>query len=233
MKTSEEINSIFSEIKKIPYVLWVISIILLSIPFLYFYWLYPSLPETLPLFHFKMDGTIDHFGKKQDFLKEMILISSISLVIMILVYFLPSIDPLKKAKFSLKSFQKIALVNLILIVSMECLLLYYIQKNKVDTLSIFFPLISIFLIFLGNFIQNIKPNFFVGIKLPWTLTNENNWRSTQQFEGKLYFFSGLIFTMTSIIIPFKLLSKWFMPLFTLILLIPILYSFIYFKRNRL
>ena len=54
------------------------------------------------------------------------------------------------------------------------------------------PLISIFYIVMGIFMPKIKKNYFVGIRTPWTIHNENVWNKTHQFSGKLFILAGII-----------------------------------------
>ena len=44
---------------------------------------------------------------------------------------------------------------------------------------------------LGNILYSVKQNFFIGARLPWTLSNEENWNRTNRLMSKLFFASGL------------------------------------------
>ncbi len=50
----------------------------------------------------------------------------------------------------------------------------------------------VFFVVLGNFLGNLRPNYFVGIRTPWTLENPETWRATHRLGGRLMFFGGLI-----------------------------------------
>lgn len=56
-------------------------------------------------------------------------------------------------------------------------------------LGVFFVLIAVF---LGNYLQAVKPNYFIGIRTPWTLSDENLWRRTHLVTGRILFFGGLL-----------------------------------------
>jgi hypothetical protein len=45
--------------------------------------------------------------------------------------------------------------------------------------------VGLMLAVVGNYIYNIKPNYFAGIRLPWTLHNDENWKRTHLLGGKL------------------------------------------------
>ena len=50
----------------------------------------------------------------------------------------------------------------------------------------------LFFVILGNYLGNVRPNYFVGIRTPWTLENPETWRATHRLGGRLLFFGALI-----------------------------------------
>ena len=94
-----------------------------------------------------------------------------------------------------------------------------------------FVLVGGLFMFLGNYFQAIKPNYFIGIRTPWTLENENVWRKTHQLGGKLFFIAGLLI----MILPF-VLHQYFHEIFLTIIfsaaLIPVIYSYILSKQEE-
>ena len=50
----------------------------------------------------------------------------------------------------------------------------------------------VFFVVLGNYLGNLRPNYFVGIRTPWTLENPETWRATHRLGGRLMFFGALI-----------------------------------------
>ena len=90
--------------------------------------------------------------------------------------------------------------------------------------------ISVLFIIWGNLLGKIRQNYFVGIKLPWTLSSEHVWNKTHRLGGKLMVLSGIL----------GLIGTLFPPNVTAILLyggmtamigITVVYSYIIFKKN--
>ncbi len=50
----------------------------------------------------------------------------------------------------------------------------------------------VFFVVMGNYLGNLRPNYFVGIRTPWTLENPETWRATHRLGGRLMFFGALI-----------------------------------------
>ena len=54
--------------------------------------------------------------------------------------------------------------------------------------ALFGPLI---LVVIGNFLPRVRPNYFAGMRTPWTLASATVWRRTNRLAGKLFFWGGL------------------------------------------
>lgn len=55
--------------------------------------------------------------------------------------------------------------------------------------------VALLIAVLGNFFGKLKPNRYVGIRVPWTMKSERVWRVTHRFAGWLYTSTGLIMVM--------------------------------------
>lgn len=84
---------------------------------------------------------------------------------------------------------------------------------------------------IGNYLPKCTRNKFIGIRLKWTLLNEENWAATHRFSGKLWFACGIFM----IIISF-LPEKLFLPLVVastfLMVFVSSLYSYLYYKKQK-
>ncbi|HEY8955630.1 SdpI family protein [Chitinophaga sp.] len=58
-------------------------------------------------------------------------------------------------------------------------------------------LILVFLAVCGNLMYNVRPNYFFGIRTPWTLKNETVWRKTHRVGGVVLFMAGTLGFMLS------------------------------------
>ena len=52
--------------------------------------------------------------------------------------------------------------------------------------------IALLLIVFGNYMGRIRPNWFMGIRTPWTLDSEAVWRKTHRLAGWLFVAAGVI-----------------------------------------
>ena len=73
-----------------------------------------------------------------------------------------------------------------------------VELSESVTTGIF---IGIVMIILGNFMPRTKPNAAFGLRLPWTLSNEDVWRKSNRFAGTILVAAGIIMLPLSILLP--------------------------------
>ena len=52
--------------------------------------------------------------------------------------------------------------------------------------------VGVLLMFLGNMLPKSRPGFFVGIRTPWTIVDEDIWIATHRLGGKLMMLAGAV-----------------------------------------
>ena len=79
----------------------------------------------------------------------------------------------------------------------------------------------------GNYLPKCKRNYTIGIKLPWTLDNEDNWNRTHHFSGFVWVVGGFIVIANAFVrIPYLLIA-----VVICLLLLPFLYSYLFYRRQ--
>ena len=76
-------------------------------------------------------------------------------------------------------------------------------------------------VIIGNYLPKCKQNYTIGIKIPWTLNNEENWNRTHRFAGWLWTFCGVAIMFTGFFGGFWV----FLPITLLMVLVPVFYSY--------
>ena len=92
--------------------------------------------------------------------------------------------------------------------------------------------IGVLFIILGNYFKTIRPNYFIGIRTPWTLENESIWKETHRVGGIIWLVGGVVIILASMIIERQWSFIIFISITTIIVIIPVVYSFILFKRGN-
>ncbi len=204
---------------------WFVVLLLIA-PFVASAILWDDLPEVVPT-HFNAAGEADDWGPKWI---NAIMIPSIGLGIYLLLIFLPSIDPKKK----IRSVQKpIAAIRIFMSLFMIGIYAFVMAASlgKTANISVYVQMaVGALLVIVGNYINSVKPNYFIGIRTPWTLESPEVWKRTHRLGSKLWIIGGIIF----LIFPwlgFTTGSEYFVIILVSILAgVPLIYSFIIYKQ---
>jgi len=206
-------------------------LIIMAIPWIYLAFIWNELPATIAT-HFGISGKPDEYAPKNNIL----LIPAIFTAVAIGVYFLLrniyKIDPKRKYSATTSSvLNKISVVMVILFCAVSIFVIYWTLHGRVEGLNILFCGISLFLAYVGNLMHSIKPNYFAGFRLPWTLENEDNWRKTHQLASKVWFICGIAMAIVALLVSNKALIFVFMAGILIMVLIPGIYSYKLYKRS--
>ncbi len=207
------------------------ALIIWLLPIIYFIKIYSSLPQIVAL-HFGIDGKPDRFGDKGEMIWPIVLLSALTIGIYFLIKYLPKIDPKKTAGYSADTFKKISFLLVIFLSALELFIINSAITGSFTFHKFMFPLFGLFFAYLGNLMHSIKSNYFVGIRTPWTLEDPETWRATHQLGGKMWFVGGIIITISTLLLPYKIGFIIFLSITLIIALIPVIYSFIYFKKHN-
>ena len=91
-------------------------------------------------------------------------------------------------------------------------------------------LIAVLFIVVGNYLPKCRQNYTVGIKLPWTLHDEENWNRTHRMAGKLWMVCGALLLISAIL---GFANSWVMPVIMIVMvLVPMGYSFWFYTKNK-
>lgn len=88
-------------------------------------------------------------------------------------------------------------------------------------------LMGLLLTVVGNYLPKCKQNYTIGIKIPWTLSSEENWNKTHRFAGRLWVVSGIAMILTGFFGGFWISFG----IMLLMVLAPVIYSFVLYRKG--
>lgn len=115
----------------------------------------------------------------------------------LLFLFLPMVDP-KKERY--EEFGKT--YNIFKTLLLFVMLLVYLSSGlfnlgyNIPIQYVVPTLIGLLMMVLGNYMGKIKPNWFMGIRTPWTMSSENVWVKTHRMGGYAFILFGLLIIIT-------------------------------------
>ena len=150
--------------------------------------LYPRLPERVPS-HWNLHGQVDGWMKPS---AAILAWSGISLGVYALFWFIPALDPKRKITATQKAYQGLRLGSqvfffLLFGIAMAAALGIPLSMDRLVP-----ALISLLIVVIGNYLGKIRPNYFMGIRTPWTLEDPVVWQRTHRLGGILWMLAGLV-----------------------------------------
>lgn len=192
------------------------------LPILVGLFLWGSMPETIPV-HWNAVGEIDGWGSKSMVVFGLpLFILAVHWVCVIAT----SLDP-KSADIHGK------VLHLVLwvcpFVSLLVSTFVYSSALGYDlSIQIIMPLVfGILFLIIGNFMPKCRQNYTVGIKLPWTLDDPENWNRTHRFAGRLWVIGGALIMATAVLGSVIL----FMVIVVVMALVPVVYSYLFYRKH--
>lgn len=198
------------------------------VPFVYLAVIWNNLPEKVPV-HWNYNGQIDRWGEKYTLI---IIVFLFTIFLYGLMLIIPKIDPKKRLEIMGGKFYQLKFI-LLLFFSGLALIIVNISKNEsLSNPGLIYTLIGFLFIVLGNYFKVIQPNYFIGIRTPWTLENKEVWKSTHAFSGKLWVLGGGIIVLSGLLLSNELIKYSLISVMVIIVIVPILFSYFKFKQIK-
>jgi uncharacterized membrane protein len=156
---------------------------------------WPSAPSQIPV-HWSVGGEVDRYGGKFEGLLGLPLLA---LAIYLLMRFLPRVDPARAnyARFG-GAYTAIRAGILLFMGAIYALVLAWALMLPIDvSRAVPIAMGALFVLF-GSVLGQVKPNWFVGIRTPWTLSSTQAWRRTHRLGGWTFIALGVLFAATGV-----------------------------------
>lgn len=206
--------------------------LIMAIPVIYLAWVWKKLPDQVAL-HFDWSGQPDRMGSKQELLKVCIILTAFSPVLYLILSNIYRIDPKKYAAENKGRLRSLAFGVTVFMSALLCLIIYSsVQGNIRFHTGIILAGTGLLFAFIGNYMHNIKPNYFAGFRLPWTLENEENWRRTHALAGKLWFGGGMLIAVACLFLPATAAYVFFVTSMIVLTSVPIAFSYRLYRQQK-
>jgi uncharacterized membrane protein len=207
------------------------AVLVWILPMVYLLMLYPSLPDTVPM-HFNASGVADGFGKKSSHMMIMCGLWVFNILIYLLVRNVPKLDPKSRVGNGVRIYANIALAVLVMMSVLHVIIDHATAHGALLLDRMILALMGGFFAYLGYVMKDIPPNYFVGIRTPWTLEDPENWKATHRLGSRWFLWGGLAVVVVALVLerPYELFIS--MALILLIAIIPVISSYRYFRAHQ-
>jgi uncharacterized membrane protein len=211
---------------------WLEAALLLA-PFLVIAAFWNKLSARLPI-HWNLRGEADRWASSKSI--EIFVLPLIAFAVVALLRVLPRLDPKLRGMLQESGRMRAALQSMRLSLAAFFGALFSIQIATVLS----YPLAAgramiwctlVLLAIMGNYLGNLRPNYFVGIRTPWTLESATTWRATQRLGGRSMFFGALLLLAAEFFLSHSVFGYLFVTLILLLVAWAFLYSWHHFRTH--
>lgn len=207
---------------------FIVTCIITVLPILVGLLLWDQLPDRVAT-HFGTDGTPNGYSSR---LVAVIGIYLFCLAVHVFCALVTSVDP-KRKNISPKVYRLILCIcPLVSLFAGFCVYGNALGYKGVNNAIPVNTLMAVILIVIGNYLPKCRQNYTIGIKLPWTLADEDNWNYTHRMAGKWWIAGGVLSFMAAF-------QPWTDPVYVslaiimIVTLIPGVASYLYFRKHSL
>ena len=148
---------------------------------------WPHAPDRVPV-HWGTDGQVNGYGGK---FEGLLLTPLIAVLLYLLFLVLPKLDPLHANYESFAGAYALFRFTILLFLALVyAILLLWIRGHRVP-INVYLPIFlgGLFLV-LGIVLGKVRPNWFVGIRTPWTLSSKRSWIQTHRAARWVFTVAG-------------------------------------------
>lgn len=207
--------------------LMIVTSILIVLPVFVGLLLWNKLPEQVP-YHWGVNGEVDGWASKP---VAVFVLPVILLVMQWVCILATGLDPKAKNVTTTKMMGIVLWIIPVLNLFLHVMVWLAAFGREVNMETVMPLFMGALFVVIGNYLPKCKQSYTMGIKLPWTLDNEENWNKTHRLAGKLWVAGGLL------CMPCALLSGvWafivMMSILLVMCVIPTVYSYRLYKKNQ-
>ena len=149
----------------------------------------PELPARMAI-HWNASGAADDYVAKT---VALALLPAMALGLLALLTSLPRVDPLGEnvAEFRAR-YDQFVVVLVAFLVYVHLLVLARNLGYRFEILQGLAPALGALFYFVGDVVEHAEQNWFVGIRTPWTLSNETVWNHTHERAAPLFKLAGVL-----------------------------------------
>lgn len=202
----------------------IISSIVTLLPIVAGLILWDYLPDMVPS-HWGPTGEVDAYSSKEFFVFGLPLLM---LGLNLLCTIAAGLDP-KNKNHEGKPLILVYAIIPVLTILLSVATYFAAFELPIPVLNMVIAAFGLMLVVIGNYLPKCKPSYTIGIKISWTLNSEKNWVATHRMAGKLWVVMGGLIILAALL-PAKLIIWFVLPILVISIVIPLIYSYVYYKR---
>lgn len=184
--------------------------------------LWDRLPDQIPT-HWGTGGEVDGWSSKGFAVFAM---PALMLGIQLLCFFATASDP-KRGNIRRKFLSMVLWIIPVLSVMTSCISYAVALGAQIRVEQVIPGFIGLMFVIIGNYMPKFQQSYTMGIRLPWTLSSEENWNRTHRFGGKIWALGGIG-------VLFCTLMGWGIAsivILAVVVIVPTVYSYVLYRKG--
>ncbi|HVN94692.1 MAG TPA: SdpI family protein [Terracidiphilus sp.] len=203
--------------------LLIFELLMIAVAIVVTVFLLPQLPPRVAT-HWGMNGQPNGFSPKNAL---WIFGPGLLVFILLLGALMPWLSP---HRFSIENFRStynfILLAVFLLMAYCYAIILWTATGLHIDVARFVIGAVCLLIAAIGNVLGKVRQNFYVGVRTPWTLSNERVWHATHRFAAKCFVVAGLLGLAMAMI------GAQIVPIVVILVgaFAPVIYSLVFYKQ---
>lgn len=217
------------DIKRV--IIWILAIMPLVITIV----LLPSMADTVPA-HYGVNGEVDRYDSKYVMLVFPLIIIAVVIMRDVMPRWSRGDEAVQQANSQVMDKMLLPIVLVLVGLNLLTLWLAYFQVKNIYTTSINVPQLilaglSVLFVVIGNLLPKTKPNYYVGMRMPWTINHPEVWYKTHRLGGVVMTVWGVVGLAVVLFVTDPMIAGVVMLSGTLTMITAILvYSYVEYRR---
>lgn len=165
----------------------ILTSIIILLPLLAGLFLWNRLPDPIAT-SFDFEGVANGYSSKAF---TVIVLPLFLLVMQWVCFFACCLDPKRRNFSNSKLFVLILFIIPAVEVFVEAGIYGIALGMELNIAKIMYPFLAVVFLLVGNYLPKCRPNYTMGLKLPWTLADEENWNKTHRLAGPIWMICGV------------------------------------------
>lgn len=175
-----------------------IPLLVIAVAFVASAAVYQDLPQRMPT-HWNLSGEVDGWSSRP---WGAFMIPVFLLVMLAVFHLLPKIDPRAPNYAKFRGTYEIVIIAIMVFMLGVQLVILAISLGKNVSVDRVMPIgVGILFMVIGNLLPRMRPNWFIGVRTPWTLSSDRVWDRTHRFGGWLFVAAGALILLTGLVAP--------------------------------
>lgn len=204
---------------------FIISTVICVLPLIFGLLIYQKLPQEIPTKWYS-DGTVGQYMPKEFTVFGM---PMFFILMNALVHFAMNTDPKRQNIGSMMKTLGKWSVPVLAVITVPMALLWG-MGYQIPISRILPILLGVLFVVIGNYFPKTRRSYTTGIKTPWTLNSDENWRRTHHVAAFLWIAAGIAMIAMAFL-PQKMVQPMIVGTIVVLIVVPYAYSYALYRKG--